>query len=65
MKIYHLSAMALAAAVGCAVGCGSSSGCGGSNVNSSSNVPAVTCGAGTINNNGVCQSGTTNPVKTN
>jgi hypothetical protein len=53
MKILRLSAMALAAALGCSIGCGGSS-CGGTNVNSNSNTPSITCGPGTSQVNGVC-----------
>jgi hypothetical protein len=55
MKILRLSAMALAAALGCALGCGgSSSSCGGTNINQNSNTPVISCGPGTQQQGGVC-----------
>jgi hypothetical protein len=54
MKILRVSAMALAAAVGCSIGCGGSA-CGGTNLNENSNVPTISCGPGTQQVNGVCQ----------
>jgi hypothetical protein len=53
MKILRLSAMALAAALGCSVGCGGSS-CGGTNINQNTNAPQISCGPGTQQVNGVC-----------
>jgi hypothetical protein len=53
MKILRLSAMALAAALGCSIGCGGSS-CGGTNINQNSNTPQISCGPGTHEVNGVC-----------
>jgi hypothetical protein len=53
MKILRLSAMALAAALGCSIGCGGDS-CGGTNINQNSNTPQISCGPGTQQVNGVC-----------
>ena len=53
MKIFRWTAAAMAVALGAAVGCSSES-CGGTNLNSNSNAPVVTCGAGTTNQNGIC-----------
>lgn len=55
MKILRVSAMALAAALGCSLGCGGTqSGCGGTNINQNSNTPQISCGPGTQQVNGVC-----------
>ncbi|MFI5361153.1 MAG: hypothetical protein ACHQ49_04215 [Elusimicrobiota bacterium] len=53
MKILRLTAMALAASVGGIMGCASA--CGGTNTNTNTNTPAISCGAGTTQVNGVCQ----------
>jgi hypothetical protein len=62
MKIFRLSAMALTAAMGCAIGCGSSSSCGGSN-NTNTAAPAITCGAGTIQQGTLCVPAGTNNTR--
>ena len=49
MKILRLSAMALAAALGCSIGCD------GTNMNQNSNTPQISCGPGTMDVNGVCE----------
>jgi len=53
MKILRVSAMALAAALGCSIGCGGTA-CGGTNINQNTNAPQISCGPGTQQVNGIC-----------